>query len=36
MIARLAIVLLLMGTSAGFTEDSVSSLLEQQGRALAD
>ena len=36
MITRLAIVLLLLGTSAGIAEESAPSPLEQQGRALAE
>ena len=36
MVVRLAILLLLVGTSAGLAEDSGSSLLEQRGRALAE
>jgi mono/diheme cytochrome c family protein len=35
-VVRLAILLLLVGTSAGVAEDSGSSLLEQRGRALAE
>ena len=36
MILRLAILLLLVATSAGLAEDSSSSPLEQRGRALAE
>ena len=36
MITRLAIVLLLLGTSATVAEESAQSPLEQQGRALAE
>src|SRR6516225_10518047 len=36
MIVRLAILLLLLATSAGFAEDSSSTPLEQRGRALAE
>ena len=36
MVVRLAILLLLVGISAGLAEDSGSSLLEQRGRALAE
>lgn len=36
MTMRLAIVLLLLGTSAGFAEENAPSALEQRGRALAE
>jgi len=35
-VVRLAILLLLVGASAGLAEESGSSLLEQRGRALAE
>jgi cytochrome c len=36
MTMRFAIVLLLLGTSAGFAEENAPSALEQRGRALAE